>query len=297
MIIIYLLACFIVNSIETKPAQFNPKRASSSPYISGDSFRAIAHHIFDETDQSLSPHEIQNKDIVFVKTDYLQEFFTSIHPFIQGRYILISHNSDYGAPGIFEHFLDDTKIIAWFGQNPTIMNHPKFIPIPIGIANQEWTHGNTTTFNKALSRKGQYVQKKYLLGINFAVGTKPDVRQHVYNLFSKKPFCSNISNADHFVYLLNMLHTQFILCPVGNGLDCHRTWEALIMGAIPVMVHSMLDELLADLPVIIVDQWSDITEDMLHKKYKEMNNNKDLYHADKSFFPYWLKVIEQHRNY
>ena len=35
----------------------------------------------------------------------------------------------------------------------------------------------------------------------------------------------------------------FWLSPRGNGLDCHRTWEALYLDIIPIVWHSTLDPL------------------------------------------------------
>ena len=29
---------------------------------------------------------------------------------------------------------------------------------------------------------------------------------------------------------------QYVLSPPGHGLDCHRTWEAMLLGAIPIVV-------------------------------------------------------------
>jgi hypothetical protein len=51
----------------------------------------------------------------------------------------------------------------------------------------------------------------------------------------------------------------FTLSPAGAGLDCHRTWEALLLGSIPVVLRSPLDELFTQLPVVIVDDWSEVT--------------------------------------
>ena len=44
------------------------------------------------------------------------------------------------------------------------------------------------------------------------------------------------------------LHEQyrsfvFGLSPRGNGVDCHRTWEMLYFGMIPVMLRSTIDPL------------------------------------------------------
>mmetsp|Transcript_79867 Transcript_79867/g.248998 ORF Transcript_79867/g.248998 Transcript_79867/m.248998 type:complete len:98 (+) Transcript_79867:3-296(+) len=31
-----------------------------------------------------------------------------------------------------------------------------------------------------------------------------------------------------------MSHYAFLFSPVGNGFDCHRTWEALVLGCIVI---------------------------------------------------------------
>ena len=51
----------------------------------------------------------------------------------------------------------------------------------------------------------------------------------------------------------------WIYSPFGNGLDCHRTWEALVLGAIPVLLHQPLEgEMLAhDLPVKFVGSFAE----------------------------------------
>ncbi|MEX0940417.1 MAG: hypothetical protein WDZ41_03585 [Candidatus Babeliales bacterium] len=291
---IYLLCIISLLSFTYMNNNYSQIRDSSFPYISGDSFRALANHIFDETNKSLNPKDIKYKDIIFVKTDYLNLFFTKIHPNIQQKYILITHNSDDSAPGKFEHYVYDKKILYWFGQNPTIMNNEKFIPIPIGIANRCWSHGNIDVFNKTL--KNLYIEKNYLLGINFRVGTAPSIRNEVFNFFSNKSFCKNLYSEKLEIYLQNMSEAKFILSPAGNGLDCHRTWEALLMGAIPILKTSMLDELLLDLPILIIKDWHEVTEEFLEKKSEEIKNNFHNYNLAKIYFLYWQKLIEFYRD-
>ena len=46
---------------------------------------------------------------------------------------------------------------------------------------------------------------------------------------------------------------QFILSPHGAGIDCFRTWEALVLGCIPIVKKSHISELFQDLPVIAVE--------------------------------------------
>jgi hypothetical protein len=276
---------FLLTPLTATPAV---KRESSEPYISGDSFRTLADHIFDETHPVLDPSSIQECDIIFVKTDYLDLFFHTKHPRIAHRYILITHNSDYGAPGEYASFLEDEKVIVWFGQNPTIRNHPKFIPIPIGFANQCWPHGNiqtvTTVLNQNLSQ-----EKQYLLGINFRPGTNNAIRKPIYDYFIRQPFCTDIETDHYEQYLINCARTQFILSPAGNGLDCHRTWEALVMGSIPIVESSCLDPLLHDLPVLIITDWKQINPAYLEEQYKK--TRAASYNREKLYFSYWKTLI------
>lgn len=56
---------------------------------------------------------------------------------------------------------------------------------------------------------------------------------------------------------------SFTVSPHGNGLDCHRTWEDLVLGCIPIVKTSPIDYLYDGLPVAIVKDWDEITRDKL----------------------------------
>ena len=61
----------------------------------------------------------------------------------------------------------------------------------------------------------------------------------------------------------------FVVSPHGNGLDCHRTWESLVLGNIVIVKRSSLDPLYEGLPVVIVDDWSEITAESLARWHTE----------------------------
>lgn len=267
-------------------------RDTSFPYISGDSFRAISDHIYDETDRTLSFNSVKERDIVFVKTDYLDEFFNDIHPNIKCRYILITHNSDYSAPGVYERFLNDNKIIKWFGMNPS-SNHIKFISIPIGIANQYWDHGKIDSFTNIIKQLRPGNKRHNLLALSFNTHTNFKVRKPLFDKFSKVPYCVNILSNSHIDYLNSLTKSKFVLSPEGNNLDCHRTWESLLMGAIPIVLKSNLDSLFIDLPVLIIDNWDQINKEFLNNKFTEFHLK--IFNYQKLFFSYWFKLIEYYK--
>jgi hypothetical protein len=81
----------------------------------------------------------------------------------------------------------------------------------------------------------------------------------------------------------------FVISPHGNGLDCHRTWEAIALGTIPIVKTSPLDNLFEGLPVWIVKEWSQVNEPSMLKKIEEYKNKK--FNLEKMQLSYWLKII------
>ena len=281
------LCCLFALSIEARDTE------SSEPYISGDTFRAHCDFIFDETGQSLNPFKVKNGNTIFVKTDYLSAFFSKIHPRIKKNYILITHNSDRAVTEKFSQFLKDTKIIAWFAQNVENYSHPKLHPIPIGLANKYWSHGNINLINEMLQILPNF-KKDILLYMNFLVATHINERSIVANMFKDEPYCVLESPKEYGAYLRDLASSKFVLSPRGNGLDCHRTWESLLMGAIPIVKTSSLDPLYEELPVLIVRDWNEINYEFLLKKYEEINSKN--YNFKKVYFEYWLKFIESYKS-
>lgn len=66
------------------------------------------------------------------------------------------------------------------------------------------------------------------------------------------------------VFLYNLAQSKFMICPRGNAIDCHRNWEVLYMRRVPIMKrHSYLEELYKNYPVLFVNDYSEITENLL----------------------------------
>ena len=66
------------------------------------------------------------------------------------------------------------------------------------------------------------------------------------------------------VFLYNLSQSKFMICPRGNAIDCHRNWEVIYMRRVPIMKrHPYLEELYKDYPVLFVDDYAEITEQLL----------------------------------
>jgi hypothetical protein len=85
------------------------------------------------------------------------------------------------------------------------------------------------------------------------------------------------------------------LSPRGNGIDCHRTWEALYLDIIPIVWHSTLDSLYENLPIIIINDLNEINEEFLRKKLHEIALKKlqqpPIYQYEKLRNAFWHQMI------
>ena len=245
-------------------------RKSSYPYISADTFRRFCCHIFDETRIPLDPQKILIGDTIFVNHQYLEEFFELIHPQIKNPYVLITHFKNWPCPGKYENYLNDPKIHAWFSANID-RKHPKLFPLPLGLANGYFPHGNIAAIKKMQSDLPS--EKNIFTYVNFAIKTNTQKRQPAFDYFKTKNWCTVVTKKYSFSkYLDELAHSYFVVSPEGSGTDCHRTWEALYARAIPILMHSPLDPLFIDLPVILINNWSEITEEYLKKNMTNFYN-------------------------
>jgi hypothetical protein len=270
----------------------NEKRLSSFPFISGDTYRALAQVYVDELRLPVDTSKLKNGDIIFVKNGLISYFFNVLRPQMRTHYILVCANSDYSCPGKFFNKLNnDDKMLAWFTTNIDVaFTHSKLFPIPLGIANRYRSSGNIDFLQDFINKSGNY-NKDILLYFNMNLATKPSVRNEVYEIFVSKSFCYQGMRKPWREYLIDLASSKFVLSPHGNGLDCYRTWEALLLGCIPIVKTSTLDPLYTDLPVIIVKDWHEVTEDFLNTKWQEMQHT--TYNKEKMFAGYWLNQIKK----
>lgn len=285
------------------PAISKIEHKTSYPFIAGDTFRAYADFILDQ-DTSFDPAQIPLAAIIFVQIDHLGIFFKDYHSKITNPYILLTHrcageHDDDPIPDKYIKWVDDPKMIAWFSQNIDRIGHPKLKHLPIGLANQIHLHGDITVVSKCIKKYNiPSLERKKLLYLNFML-SHPE-RSHVANLFKKAKFCT--IKSDHVAhiynagekpqdYLKDLAEHCYVLSPRGHGLDCHRTWEALLMGCIPIVRSSTLDPLYENLPVLIINQWEEVTEEFLYQKYSEIINK--TYNLEKLYAPYWLNQIAE----
>jgi uncharacterized protein (UPF0332 family) len=83
-----------------------------------------------------------------------------------------------------------------------------------------------------------------------------------------------------------MMKSKYVLSPRGCGIDCHRIYESIYFNAIPILLTTELDYFYKHLPVVIVKEWDEITEEFLIKNYNTYYNNLIMWKYNNSE---WLK--------
>ena len=94
-------------------------------------------------------------------------------------------------------------------------------------------------------------------------------RKIEYELHKKQIY--NLPFVRKQTYWNALLDHKFIISPEGNGIDCHRHYEALMAGCIPIVEDNpQIREKYAGCPILYTKNYSDINNNFLQKKYTEM---------------------------
>lgn len=193
----------------------------------------------------------------------------------------------------------------WFAINKTIPNNNKFTSIPYGL--DFWAKRTQSFFgegpesidlqNKTLTdiiAKTQHFSKRIPISFcnfNFNFG---DDRYYG----DRRKLCEILSNKVAYFQTNRLTRTEswietskysFVISPFGNGMDCIRTMEALCLGCIVIMKKSCLDCIYEDLPILLVDDWKDITEHLLNETLIEYSKKK--FNLNKLTFEYWYELV------
>lgn len=271
--IVFRIKRFLVKSLSLS-------RPGSYPYITGDGFRSLSQHIFDDI-SNVDFNKVSDGENIFVRADMLKSFFEKVHPKINARYVLISHNADNN---IREIDIDD-KIIHWYSQN-LLFNNQKVTPLPIGLINSRYSS------DTALLKKAQLkpYDKKNKIVLSFATHMG---RLEVKNKLIGLETTEDLPSTDKLNYYEKIAGYKFVASPEGNGIDCHRTWESMYLKSVPILIRNVTTSFFEKigLPVLLINTWDEIAgmdESFLENKYKELESKLS---SPALYMNYWFESI------
>jgi len=292
--------CYFVNSRGLlKSCHFHSKKPISSSVTNNNYLLFMINKMFDGMS-------------IYVCSDLLNFFVLQILPKIKNRFTLVSGDSDLCVPSealtqkTFNLLINNPLLIKWFIQNTKIEDHNKIIQLPIGLdyhtisndPNYFWKtpgEGHLPKFQEEILfniRKNMkpFYERNNKIYVNFSKGNdrfgqrKLSIEQIPQDLLViNNNFTKRTQNWK------NITEYAFVLSPFGIGMDCHRTWETLCLGCIPILNAPNFKKMFEDLPVLIVNEWSDITKELLDNTIIEFQTK--TFNYDKLTLQYWVKQI------
>ena len=266
-------------------------RPTSYPFISGDTFRSISDHKWESNSKSLRPSDIKTGDIIFCESELLEELNSLVLAKTTEEIVLILGNSDRN------HTLDVMAEISpplraiIFAQN-ILEDFPHSTPLPIGLENA-W-RSNHGIVKPAKVRLSSTLNRFPRIMSGFNLSTNPVERTKAKNALSSSDVVDEIRNVTPSEHQNLLTQYSFVASPPGNGIDTHRTWEALYFKCVPIVLRSHMTTYFESIgiPIWVVDSFSEITtqsEESLSKKYQDLSA---LFENEAIWADYWIKQIE-----
>ena len=252
---------------------------------------------------------------IYVCSDGLSFFVDKVLPNIRKKFVLVSGDSDMCVPIEaltqlqFKRLIVSPILIKWFIQNTQLHNYPKIIQLPIGL--DYHTISNDPNHNWRLKNEGYLPceQESILMNIK---GLSKRFDERILKIYVNFSSCSDrfgqrknsikeipndllvmhnnfIPRTDNWK---NMTNYTFVLSPFGVGMDCHRTWEALCLGCIPIVFAPNFKSLFEHLPVLNVDSWSSVSKELLEETVEKFKQKFEEFYYEKLTLCYWKNQIK-----
>ncbi len=235
--------------------------------------------------------QVRDGDLVWTRLIALPQFLEEALPRIQARFALVTGDEDWSIPQGFdgsERLLESPKLGLWFTQNlDGTGRHPKLRHLPIGL--DFHTISNGPKWGEQQATPAAQEAELEVIRAEMPPSAERLLKVHADFHFNKHKHQvwgdaraqvqeALAHNPDLVFQQQKLRRSQlwrektryaFVVSPHGNGLDCHRTWESLVLGNIVIVKRSSLDPLYEGLPVVIVDDWREIERPNLTRWHAE----------------------------
>lgn len=175
-----------------------------------------------------------------------------------------SHDPSGGS--YFQRLVNDPRLIHWFCENHDLV-HPKVSTLPTGmsvpnIKELRADYPAEESLPPLLSRAPKVVVADRTRNGQGQWALRANVRR----MCLESDICATSDRridgdggTDHPTFVKLVTESRFVACTRGGGLDpSPKAWETLLLGAIPIIQHSPLDDGYEHFPVLFVNRWEDI---------------------------------------
>ena len=264
-------------------------------FVQGEKFMGIADYIYAPATRHRDDYNglvntldftlLKDNDIIYTHIFYVYQLF-DILQHLKAKVIVVTHNADEEA-----NVVPPENVLKWFSSNVTV-DDKRVVSLPLALENNRWfKKTKKLDIMEAISKQSRTYQN--LLYMNFNVDNNPKERQPLYQMLEGRSWVTtgrgkNGSGFEGFIK--DIYNHKYVLCPRGSSMDCHRRWETLHMGSIPIVRKDSNNWAYGhDLPILFVDDWKEVTEQLLNDKWEYFTTT--TWNMSKLNFDYWKNLI------
>jgi hypothetical protein len=235
--------------------------------------------------------DIGGGELIWVRGSWLPSFVEQVLPRIRDDFVLVTGDTDSSlpsdAPKIAAALLDSPHMQRWYTQNYDGTGpEPRISRLPIGLdlhtqsERPAWGEAVATPVEqeaelKAIARTLPPLAERIpAIYVDFGWSTDSRPPRRGARLFEPRNWITAVLRPHPLVVHQDARLPRskvwrrrgryaFSLSPHGNGLDCHRTWEGLVLGQVVLVPSSSLDPLFEGVRAFPFAHWSDLTSDNL----------------------------------
>lgn len=251
---------------------------------------------------------LQDGVVIFVDMWSKDDFFKDMLPKIKVKFVLITGDSDEPNPPYnhWDRIKNDSRLIHWFALNyqGLRINETSTLISPIPLGNSQWNNQKENmvkAYQEGFGLINGTIQSQLknesapMILSSFRVKTNERLRKPIWDLACEPTgrlfnLTTCLYGIDQLEFYKRLSLSRFTLSPHGRGIDCYRTYEALLLGTFPIVKTSSLDPIYENLPVLILREWEDLNLELLKKTYERFRSNR-TFEFKKLYKGYWFDSL------
>ena len=186
---------------------------------------------------------------IFIKVDLLNHYAEFLSKMSVPFHLMTGRAAKSPSTSDIESILKNKNVVSWVGTNiPTLED--RIMQVPIGFP------------GLGKCRPNSYIDIPNIpdeKDINFLMTPLSKDTHSSRNTLPKNSNLIVLEEKLKYLDYLNFLgRSKYSICPRGFGVDTHRVYESIVMGSIPIVLSSILDNLYSNIGCKILDSWEDI---------------------------------------
>jgi hypothetical protein len=282
---VYKIEDKVVRTFRNLPSQ---KRVDSYPFLSSDTYFFQSDIRIESGDNIRLIIGADESSIIYLNGNLSGDVLTSLIQELKKRRLsfarLIVGDSDYP---LEESVLSELKpyFVELYCVNYCEETIGPIKNLPLGLESQRYrSAGQIRDFKKLPSYES--LKRPHGILVAWNDDTYINERKMARELLRVSPFVYEFSNRVPARLIHKMMRSsKLVACPRGNGIDTHRFWESLYLGALPVILKGNRLSSQTDWPCLEIDSWQEVNDwtstylkDIYESKVPELREFRVLAH-------------------